>query len=85
MSEQKDYISFTYASFEQFKEVYRRAVDYKDNSFVFDDREFLTDYAKYVIQYLQPKFDRLKEACDDLARENECGSGEKITHADTMQ
>lgn len=80
MNAQKDYVSFTYASFQTFKEVYRRAVEYHDNSFVYEDKEWLTDYAKYVIQYLQPKFDRLKEACDDLAGKNECGSCK-----DTMQ
>lgn len=54
-------ISFDKRKFKLFKKAYAHARELKRGSFVFDDNEFLTDYAKYVIEYLEPKF---KEVAD---------------------
>lgn len=36
-----------------FRKLYRQAVANKEKEFVFKGQEFLTDYAKYVLQYLE--------------------------------
>jgi hypothetical protein len=48
-------ITFTEESFVVFQQSYESAVKNHQSSFFFDGKEFLTDYAKYVIQYVQLK------------------------------
>jgi len=47
-------IVFTTENFKKFKQLY--AATQKGDVFVFEGREVLHDYAKYVIEYLEPKF-----------------------------
>jgi len=50
-------ISFTTESFKNFKTDYNSAVKNNQEMFVFDGNDFLTSYAKYVIEYLKTKFE----------------------------
>lgn len=49
-------INFTKEKFDEFKKVYQQAVKDKQEVFIFEGNEFLPDYAKYLIQYLETKF-----------------------------
>lgn len=49
-------ISFNKESFQNFKNQYETSVKNNEEMFVFDGNDFLTSYAKYVIEYLRPKF-----------------------------
>ena len=46
-------MSFTKEDFRQFKIAYKEASEAKNHLFVFRGEEFLTDYAKYLIQHLE--------------------------------
>lgn len=50
------FITVSKKSFEQLKELYKKATGDNKNSFLFQEKEFLTSYAKYLIEYLEPKF-----------------------------
>jgi hypothetical protein len=50
-------ISFNHPTYQRFKKVYQSAVKNNIEIFVFDGHEFLTAYAKYVMEYLKPKFE----------------------------
>ena len=50
-------ISFNQESFKNFKSEYNSAVENKLEMFVFEGNEFLTSYAKYVVEYLKSKFE----------------------------
>jgi len=50
-------ISFNHPTYTRFKKVYQSAVRNNIEIFVFDGHEFLTAYAKYIIEYLKPKFE----------------------------
>lgn len=41
---------------ERFRKEYQRAVENNQEVFTFDGNEFLPDYAKYLIQYLDSQF-----------------------------
>lgn len=58
--QEQNMVSFNLEGFKRFKKRYDEACEYHEESFMFEDNEYLTDYAKYVIQYLQPKFDKQK-------------------------
>ena len=49
-------IDWTLPMLRRFKKAYGRAVADKKDSFVFDGNEFVTDYAKYLIEYLDKEF-----------------------------
>lgn len=49
-------VYFTKEKFDRFLIAYKRAVDQKKDSFLFDGQEYLTSYAKYVIEYLKSKY-----------------------------
>jgi hypothetical protein len=49
-------ITWTRPMFERFKIAHKKAVDEKRESFMFDGNEFITNYAKYLIEYLGGKF-----------------------------
>ena len=51
-------MTFTFDTYKRFKDQYKMAVEKKLNQFKFDGHDFLTDYAKYVLQYLKPKFEK---------------------------
>ena len=44
-------MTFTKQSFKRFKKAYRECPDNK--TFLFDEREFVKAYAKYVIEYIE--------------------------------
>lgn len=46
-------VEFTAESFKRFKARYDEAVKKSEESFVFEGNEFLTAYAKYVIEYIE--------------------------------
>ena len=47
---------FTRESYKRFRARYERAVRDHEHEFEFDGREFVTDFAKYVGEYLDLKF-----------------------------
>lgn len=49
------YIALTRDRLRAFKTTYKKAVDLKLESFVFDGNEYLVSYAKYLIQYLEER------------------------------
>lgn len=46
-------VTFDPPTLERFKIVYAKHADNPDAVFVFDGREYLVGYAKYLIQYLE--------------------------------
>ncbi len=44
------------AQFEELKRRYRRALRKNEEFFVFNGEKVRTDYAKYMIEFLKPKF-----------------------------
>ena len=44
------------STFLRLKKEYQNAVVNSKNTFIFDGNELLTDYAKYLIEYLTPMF-----------------------------
>jgi|APGre2960657373_1045057.scaffolds.fasta_scaffold234715_1 hypothetical protein len=51
-------ISFNQESFKNFNTEYNFAVENKVEIFTFEGHEFLTSYAKYMLEYLRPKFEK---------------------------
>lgn len=45
-------IIFDYQTFSQLKKDYRNAVENKKETFLFQGTELLTEYAKFIIEYL---------------------------------
>jgi hypothetical protein len=45
-------IHFTPAKIARFREIYQTAVEAKAETFRFEGHEVLTDYAKYMLEYL---------------------------------
>ncbi len=54
-SPMQQHITITKKQLENLKKRYKEAVENNEVSFVFLDKEFLTVYAKYVIEYLENK------------------------------
>ena len=57
MSDQNT-ISWTPEMLERFKAEYDRAVENNISQFVFEGNNFVTGYAKYLIEYLTTQFDK---------------------------
>lgn len=53
-------IEFNKARYDQFVRAYKTAVKKKQQSFTCFGKEWLTDYAKYVIELLDPRFKHMK-------------------------
>lgn len=51
-------MTFTLDTYLRFKAQYLKAVSNHQTQFTFDGHEFLTEYAKYLLQYLKPKFEK---------------------------
>lgn len=51
-------MTFTTTTYFQFKSEYLKAVQNKSEQFCFEGHDFLTEYAKYVLEYLKPKFEK---------------------------
>ena len=51
-----DITSFTNEDFVRLKQEYDKAVALDKDQFVFDKHILLVTYAKYLIEYLEPKF-----------------------------
>jgi len=49
-------VEFNAENFKAFRKRYNEAIRDSENSFMFEGNEYLTSYAKYVIEYLEPKF-----------------------------
>lgn len=45
-------VTFTPESFKKFKEAYEDAVKNGHITFMFDSREYVTDYVKYLVEYV---------------------------------
>lgn len=55
-----DYINFTPELFRKLKKEYKKANDKKIEVFLFEGKEILVSYAKYLIEYLETKFKGIK-------------------------
>ena len=51
-----NYISWTKPMLKAFKIAYDKAIKEKLESFYFENNEYFTSYAKYIIEYLEPQF-----------------------------
>lgn len=49
-------IEWTPAMLKRFKVAYKKACENKQDTFVFNNNEFVTSYAKYLIEYLETRF-----------------------------
>jgi hypothetical protein len=52
-------VSFTPKTRDALRKEYDQAVEDNKDSFVFDGNEFVTGYAKYLLQYLDGQYDGL--------------------------
>ena len=50
-------MTFTLDTYQRLKVAYNTALQNNLEVFTFDNHDLLTDYAKYVIEYLTPKFE----------------------------
>lgn len=57
MPDKSNTISVTKPDYIKLKRAYDAALEEGHTSFVFQERELLVDYAKYLLQYLKPKFE----------------------------
>jgi len=51
-------IQFTPQLYKELKSAYKKAVETKEEQFIFNGHEFLTNYAKYVLEYLGQYFEK---------------------------
>lgn len=56
MADKQKTIVWTKPMLERLRKAYQKAVADKADTFVFDGNEFVVDYAKYLIQYLDSQF-----------------------------
>jgi len=54
-------VKFDQSKFKLFVDAHAKAKRKKRSMFKFEGREILVAYASYVIDYLKPKFDKLKK------------------------
>jgi hypothetical protein len=52
--------SFSPKTFEEFKQVVKEAFKNNEEFITFKNDEYHVKYACYLVEYLQPKFDKLK-------------------------
>ena len=52
----EDIIEFTLEKYMRFKKRYHEAVGKGEKEFIFEEKEVLTAYAKYLLEYLKSKF-----------------------------
>ena len=55
-----DKINFTPAKVKALRKAHEEAVKAGKDQFVFEDRDFVTDYAKYLLEYLDTIFKEVK-------------------------
>lgn len=48
-------VEFDKSKLKRLSERYKQAVMNKEDSFIFEDNQYLTDYAKYLIEFLEDK------------------------------
>lgn len=58
MNNQQDMMSFTEADLAKFKSAYDTAVKNNQQEFLFENHEYVVDYAKYLIEYLTGEFEQ---------------------------
>lgn len=51
-------LMFTQKRYNKFKKDYNQAIESKKSHFIFYGREVLIDYAKYVLEYLKPQYEK---------------------------
>lgn len=51
-------INFDKNKYENLKMKYQKSVDSQQDMFIFEGHQFLTAYAKYVLEYLSPIFEK---------------------------
>ena len=54
-------LSFDKVTYQRLKNEYQKSVDNNIEVFIFDGHELLTAYAKYMIEYLESKFEQYEE------------------------
>jgi hypothetical protein len=55
--EKMENIIFDINKFKRFRKFYNKAVIENRDTFLFEEKEILTTYAKYMIEYLNKKFE----------------------------
>lgn len=54
----QEFIEFSQANIPKFKAAYSLARTKEKKTFIFEGKEFVTDYAKYVIEYIDLQFNK---------------------------
>lgn len=55
-------VEFTPKKLKKLKKAYEKAVELEQSEFVFDGHTLVADYAKYLIEYLDSKFEKVEKA-----------------------
>ena len=55
LKDESQRITFTRETLDRFKEEYNAAVEDDCDIFVFEEKEWVTNFAKYLIEYLEDK------------------------------
>lgn len=58
MNNNKSMVTFTPEKLDLFKKAFVKAVGGEQDQFTFEGREYVTGYAKYVIEYLDGEFNK---------------------------
>jgi len=53
-------ISFTATKYKSLKREYKKAVENNKTEFEFEGETWVTNYAKYALEYLEPRFENVK-------------------------
>lgn len=56
MDDNRKMITWTVPMVHRFEKAYESALRNKQKEFKFDDNEFVTNYAKYLLEYLKDEF-----------------------------
>ncbi|HYE68811.1 MAG TPA: hypothetical protein VEA58_09385 [Anaerovoracaceae bacterium] len=51
-----NFVTFDKPKLERLKKVYQKAVEDKKESFIFEGNEYVVNFTKYVIEYLESQF-----------------------------
>jgi hypothetical protein len=58
MNNKRDYIEFDRRTWAELKVKYKRALQGKHRTFNFRDREIDTQYARYILEFLRPTYEK---------------------------
>lgn len=60
MGEERKYVNWTPEKLERFRKAHKEAVQTEQDQFTFDGNDFIPEYAKFLIEYLDMTFGRVR-------------------------